>query len=595
MTRADGFPAASFRELRTQQAPICLILFSQLPAVVFYTAQPLLLAALIDDAITPGDRNLAALLLAGMVALLALHAAGDLARHYVGARAGARVMNAMRERVFARLAAGSTSFRGRHRAGDLLARFGSDLDALERFLTDDLPSAFYYVVTILVGVGVLFALEWRLACTVIVLLPLIGIGPVVFARRAAAASHARQRQMGRVVTATEEMLGAHAVVQAFGLQALLGARFRGELERLARRTRAEGLASGLMAASLTCGGYALLALCMATGTHFTLSGDLSVGSFVAILELVWSIVTAVEQIAGVAPAFAHAGAGWWRVKDLLTQPSAVADAPGARMLPPIARAIRFEAVSFAYEQGAPVLRDVSITLPCRRWIAIVGSSGSGKTTLLRLLLRFYDPDAGVVSADGVDLRTVQRRSLRDQIGMVLQDSLLFDATIRENILFGRPCSSDAEIEAAARMAEIHDFIASLPRGYDTRVGERGGVLSGGQRQRIALARALVRKPALLVLDEATSALDFETESAISATLRRLARESIVVSVTHRLAMVAGADLIIALDGGRVVEQGGHGELFARRGLYHRLWQNQPARHRPGPAPSQPLAPAHLVA
>ena len=564
--------AASY--LRPYWRQALLIVLSQAPATAFITLQPLLLRSLLDDAIVPANAALAALLIAAMVGLLLLHGLGDLANHYLVARVVANVMSDLRLRIFTHLQRLSVSFYARSRSGDLLARFTTDLEGIERALADEVPPAIYCVLTVLVGAGLLFAIEWRLAAILVLLLPVMPLILRRLAPRAAAASDARQAAAGRVLASMHENIAAQLVVRAFGLQELMRARFAGELSGLAHTTRRAGLHSGLLAASMTMSGYALLAFAMGAATTLALAGDLTVGSVIAVFELLWFMISAVQQLSSVVEPFQRAAAGLRRVQELLDQKPDVAERAGAGDLPPLTGAIRFASVDFAFPGGETVLTGVDLTLPARQTVAIVGQSGSGKSTLLALLLRFHDPTRGTVRFDDHDVAQVTLASLALQVGAVFQESFLFDASLAENIRLGRPEASDAEVETAARAAGIHEFLSGLPQGYASPAGEGGARLSGGQRQRIALARALVRRPAVLVLDEATSALDAETESGIVATLKDLHGRQTLVSVTHRLATARDADLIVVMAEGRVAEQGTHASLLAAGGVYARLWDQQ---------------------
>ena len=298
------------------------------------------------------------------------------------------------------------------------------------------------------------------------------------------------------------------------------------------------------------------------------------GTIIAFHAVLLNITASVGGLASVMPIVLHSLGGLRRIDEVLAEQPTVADAPDAVALAPLATSLTLRDVTFGYTDAGHDLDRVTIEIRKGQFVALVGPSGSGKSTTLNLLLRFYDPASGAVTVDGVDVRRATQESLRRQMGVVFQENVLFNISIRENLRLADVGASDAQIEAAARAAEIHDFIATLPDGYATIAGDRGGRFSGGQRQRLALARALVRNPPILLLDEATSALDPSAEAAINETLRRVAQGRTVVSVTHRLSTITHADNIFLLERGRVLEHGGHEELLQRGGLYARLWHKQ---------------------
>ncbi|HEX8844622.1 MAG TPA: ATP-binding cassette domain-containing protein [Pyrinomonadaceae bacterium] len=310
------------------------------------------------------------------------------------------------------------------------------------------------------------------------------------------------------------------------------------------------------------------------GSYLAYQGSLSVGSLVSFNALFITVSTAVMGLTAVTPSLLQATGGMQRVQELLDEQPAILEKPDARPLSPLLSSIRFENVTFGYTPEHNNLSDVSMELPAGTRIAFVGHSGCGKSTNLNLIMRFYDPQAGRVLFDGVDLRDARIDSLYDQVGIVFQESFLFNTSIRENIRLGKLEATDAEVVEAAKAAEIHDIIMQMPEGYETVVGERGGLLSGGQRQRIAIARALVRNPSLIILDEATSALDPATEAAINETIERVSVGRTVISVTHRLKSVVKYDHIFVFQEGRLIEQGSHKGLLYRGGTYAGMWRRQ---------------------
>jgi ATP-binding cassette subfamily B protein len=375
-------------------------------------------------------------------------------------------------------------------------------------------------------------------------------------------------------------------VKAFDLS---GYARRGFLERLAglrERMVRVGTYSGLVERSAYVGIMLLQVATLATGAYMASLGLLSVGTLASFQAIFLSLSYSLASVTQYVPSLVEAFGGMRRVEELLAWRPRVHDA-GVTPLGKFAREIRFDGVSFGYSEGQRNLRALSAAIRNGEYVAVVGTSGSGKSTVLSLLLRFYDPDEGRITMDGVNLRDVPLSALRPQIGYVAQESFLLNISIRENIRMGNLRATQEQIEAAARAAEVHDFIRQLPEGYETSAGDGGNRLSGGQRQRIALARAIVRRPAILVLDEATSALDPPTEAAILRTLERLRAGHTIVSVTHRLHSAIAADRILVLDRGVLEEQGTHAELMAAGGAYRKMWEKQAgftldeARHQAG--------------
>jgi ATP-binding cassette subfamily B protein len=566
------FLVLAARQVRPYWKSMTLVVMATIPQVALETVQPILLMVLID-AIVGHDAQRVWQAVLGLIGLIPVYVAGNFFGEYMAARVGASVCNDVRIAAIWRLQALSVSYhRGRAR-GDLLSRFSSDLDAVERAVVTEFPFAWSCTLSIAVGVVLLLVIEWRLALVLCALMPFVIVGPRWLGSRASRASYERQRDVAAVMSAIGESIAAHSVIKAFDLQGTVLANFGRQLAKLHRSTVRASLFSGLQATSISGSAAILLIVAITGGATQAVRGGLSVGGLVAVIDLLWFIVANLQALSKVVPPLQRASAGMLRIQEVLDAREDIVDKPGARPLPPFSRAIQFHDVSFAYDDGTSTLAHVTTMIGFGESVVIVGPSGSGKSTLLGLLLRLHEPTGGSITVDGHDLRNVTQMSLRTQIGVVFQDSFLFDTTLRENIRLGKPDATDEAIEAAARDAEIHDFITALPDGYDTRPGEGGAGLSGGQRQRVALARALVRRPAILVLDEPASALDPQTEASINRTLQKLAKGRTVICVTHRLT-TSISDRILVFNAGRLVEEGSHLELVDLGGVYSELWRAQ---------------------
>jgi len=508
------------------------------------------------------------------VAATLIASAAAVARDWVYAYVGSGVLNDLRLALFEKLQRLSASFHARTQAGDVLARFTTDLAAVESTVSIVLPWGLMATLTIACSLAVLFALQWQLALLTLVAVPLSLLGPRVLGTKAAAAGYGLKQHEAGVTSAVQESLAGQYVVRAFGLEARTRDAFLRRLQDLGGQSRRFNFLSGLVQRTPNLAVGLVHVLVLAAAALLAFRGELSIGSLLSFDLVFLNFSSGVASLTEIAPSFLRASAGLARIEELLAEHVSVQDPEQPAALPRLAKAITFREVSFGYEPDQPNLVGLSFEIERGSHVAFVGRSGSGKSTVLSLLLRFHDPTSGAVLIDGVDLREARQADVRRQMAIVSQESFLFDTTIRENLLAARPTASSTEIEAAVRAAEAHTFIAALPLGYDMLVGERGNRLSGGQRQRLAIARALLRDPALLLLDEATSALDAATEAALDRTLSTVIRGRTVVTVTHRLHSIVSADRIFVLEGGHLVEQGRHDALLRQGGVYADIWRKQ---------------------
>lgn len=542
---------------------------------LFNVIMPLSLKYLIDDAL--GEEDFHALTIILSVLATAGIVTSIVAVWYErwDAQLSAAVVSDTRSHLFDHVQNLPSGYFARTRRGETLSRFSVDLAAFEASVKTLANGAVLPLLELVAGVLLMLFLSWELAIVALLIFPITLIGPRILTPKAVQANYDQKVGEAALLGMVQENVAAQAVVKAFSLQRRMFGWFSARNDATRRKIASATFLSSMVERSVTVSVLLLHLVVLAFGAYLATKGHISIGTFVTFESAFWEISYNIAHLMHYIPVAIQSAAAVRHMQELLDEPTRGADRPRAVELPPIAHGIAFEHVTFGYEKdAAPVLQNLDLTLAVGRRIAIVGPSGSGKSTLINLILRLYTPDEGRVRIDGLDIRKATRESLRARMAVVFQENMLFNMSIRENIRLGKDGATDAEVEAAARRAEIDRFIRSLPHGYDTQVGERGDTLSGGQRQRIAIARALVRDPAVLLLDEATSALDQTTEAAINRTLRKVARGRTMIFSTHRLSAVVDMDEIVVFSEGRVVERGSHAELMARGGLYRKLWDDQ---------------------
>jgi subfamily B ATP-binding cassette protein MsbA len=549
---------------------------------VFELLPPLFQKQIVDEVIGTRDLGRLGVLIAGLVGVYALIQAVNSGDLYIRHALGQRFIFDLRVRLYAYLQRLSLSFFEQTSTGELMSRVTNDINALEQFVTHGTSFMAIDLMRLVGTAIILFFLEWRLALLVLIPVPILAIGMRWFNTRIRPVYRRVRDRLGDINAKLQDNLAGIRVIQAFGREDATMERFTAESQRY-YEARVRGIRYWssffpVMRFIASLGSVLVLGV----GAVMVVQGQLSLGSMVAFLSYVVSFYEPIRRLTDIDNVFQEAVAAGERIFELLDEVPEIEDAPDAVALPRLCGGVCFHDVHFHYgatpadsSQTEPeVLHDVKFRIAPGEVVALVGPSGAGKTSIANLLCRFYDPIHGQITVDGYDLRQVQIKSLRRQIAVVLQDTFLFNTTVRENLLYGNPDAGEEEMIAAARAAYAHDFIMALPHGYDTEIGERGVKLSGGQKQRLALARAILADPRILILDEATSSVDAEAEYLIQQALDEVLKGRTALVIAHRLSTIRNADKIIALEGGRVCEVGDHRELLSRGGLYSQLYRRQ---------------------
>src|SRR5580765_4270349 len=509
-----------------------------------------------------------------VIAIAIFGAISSYCEKYLTTNVGQWVMHDLRRVLYSHIQRLSLSFHDRKRTGDLISRVTTDIDAVQSMISQVLLGMLVNVLTLFGMMLVMLYLNWAFTVIALLVAPALFFVVYHYTHRIKNASRAMRRQEGEVVSVLEEVLSSIRVVKAFAREDYEQKRFEREsresVERALCARNFKAKLPPIVEIIVACG----TCLVLWYGARLVVNGALTSGELLVFLLYLGKMYKPMRELSKMTDTISKAQIGWERIREVLENETQVRDLRGAKQAPKFKGQIEFEHVRFAYNGNGAVLEDLTLRIEPGQLAALVGPTGAGKTTIVSLLPRFYEANGGVIRVDGIDIRKFKQKSLREQISFVLQETLLFRATVADNIAYGKPNATHEEIVRAARLANADEFIDRMPEGYDTMIGERGVTLSGGQRQRITIARAIIRNSPILILDEPSAGLDAESEKLVFDALGNLMEGKTSIVIAHRLATVRSADVIFVIEQGRVVEQGTHDELLSQGGLYSRLYELQ---------------------
>jgi subfamily B ATP-binding cassette protein MsbA len=521
-----------------------------------------------------GKMEFAAVAALGLVLIAVLSAVASYIENYYTESVAQWVAHDLRMRTYDHLQRLSLGYYDTHQTGAILSTITSDVKTVQGFASSGTLGILVDLLTIVGMLGVMFWMNWDFALIAVAITPFLLMFVARLNRAVKRATHEVRRQQSGIVAAVQQGLESIRVVKAFGRQDTEETR----LAQVSRATVGAALSARRVKSVLSPVVSIVVALCTGfvlwRGTALVLADAMTIGDLTVFLSYLGKFFKPVQDLAKMSNTIAQTAVAIERIQTILDTDDILPEKPDARDPGEVKGEIAFEHVAFSYDPKAPVLRDVNARIATGQFVGVVGPTGGGKSTIVSMIPRFYDPASGCVRVDGVDVRDYTLQGLRGRIGFVLQDTALFHGTVRENIAYGRPSATDEEIVQAARLANADEFIAKMPAGYDTMVGERGLTLSGGQRQRIGIARAIIRNAPILILDEPTAALDTESEKLVMEALGRLMKGRTVITIAHRLSTIRDADKILVLKDGVVAEEGSHDELVAKAGIYAELYRVQ---------------------